>query len=257
MNRIVIGAVLLGGLTAATALSRTMEIETIVDGVYLRDSTQRAQIHDLTMTVESYSRKLTADGEVKEEKKFLKTDYLKDTLFQVHFHQYFLNGIRQDDAALLKEARADADRRRRGRSRDVNFNPVEVFYPEKRSNYEFTLKGVETREGYACYHIIADCLVEKDSLIEGEYWFETEGLNPACVQFHPAKLPNPLKQLDMEMWYAPDDAGRWLPIKFQLLGRGKVMLFIKFNFEVDEKYFDHRINTGLSESFFKETADEK
>ena len=31
-------------MIAATARSQTIEIETIVDGVYLRDSTQRAQI---------------------------------------------------------------------------------------------------------------------------------------------------------------------------------------------------------------------
>ena len=257
MNRFVVLAVVLAAMTAPPARSQTMETETIVDGVYLRDSTQRAQIKDLSMAVESYVRKLAGDGAVKEEKRFLKTDYFKDTLFRVDFHEFYLDGVRQDSAALTKQARADADRRRKGRSRDANINPTEVFYPRNRSNYEFTLKGTETREGRLCYHIGADCLVAKDSLLEGEYWFETEGMNLVYTEFHPAKLSGPLKQLDMQMWYAPGPEGYWLPMKFHLFGGGRAMLVIKFNFEVAERYFDHRVNTGLTDSFFKETTDEK
>jgi hypothetical protein len=253
-----------GGLLAAIVLAAgtaaadpSAGIETIVDGVYLRDSTQRAKIEDVTMSVESYSRKLAGDGTVKEEKRFLKTDYLKDTLFRVDFHEFYLDGIRQDSVALLKEVKADADRRRKGRNRDANINPLVAFYPAGRSHYEFTMKGTETREGRTCYHVAADCRVERDSLLEGDFWFETEGLNLVFVQFHPAKLPGPLKQLDMEIWYTPDTDGRWLPAKFHLLGRGRVMLFVTFNFAVDERYYDHRVNTGLADDFFKESANEE
>lgn len=251
----ILAAVVLAAATAAA--DPAMETETIIDGIYLRDSTQRAQVTDLTMSVESFSRKLAGDGSVKEEEKFLKTDFIKDTLFRVDFHEFYLDGLRQDSAALRKEIKTDADRRRKGRNRDANINPVAIFYPAAREDYEFSLKGIENREGRACYHIAADCLVEKDSLVEGDYWFETEGLNLVFVQFHPAKLPGPIKQLDMEIAFAPDSAGWWLPRRFHLFGRGKVMLFIKFNFEAEERYFDHRINTGLTDDFFKERADEK
>ncbi|MDD4051836.1 MAG: hypothetical protein PHR28_08065 [candidate division Zixibacteria bacterium] len=257
MNRFIVVAAVLAALTAPPARSQTIETEIIVDGVYLRDSTQRAQIKDMTMSVESYSRKLTGDGAIKEEKEFLKTDYMKDTLFRANFHEFYLDSVRQDSAALAGQARDDADRRREGRFRDANINPTEVFYPSHRSNYEFTLKGTETKEGRACYHIVADCLVDKDSLLEGEYWYETEGMNLVYAEFRPARLRGALKQLDMQMWYAPGPDGYWLPMKFHLLGRGRAMLVIKFNFEVAERYFDHKVNTGLTESFFKETTDEK
>lgn len=253
-----IGGILTAVVLAASAASDpAIETETVIDGIYLRDSTRQEQVMDLTMSVESFSRKLAGDGSVKEEKRFLKTDFIKDTLFRVNFHEFYLDGIRQDSAALRKEIKADADRRRKGRNRDANINPAAIFYPAARANYEFSLQGIENREGRACYHIAADCLVEKDSLVEGDYWFETEGLNLVFVQFHPARLPGPIKQLDMEIAFAPDSAGLWLPRRFHLFGRGKVMLFIKFNFEVEERYFDHRINTGLSDDFFKEREDEK
>jgi hypothetical protein len=257
MSRFIVVAAALAVMANLPARGQTIETETIVDGVYLRDSTQRAQIKDLTMAVESFSRKLTGDGAVKEEKRFLKTDYMMDTLFRADFHEFYLNGVRQDSAATVKQARDDADRRRQGRSRDANINPAEGFYPHRRSNYEFTLKDVETKEGRSCYHIIADCLMEKDSLLEGDYWFETDGLNLVYAEFHPAKLPGPLKQLDLQMGYAPGPDGYWLPAKLHLRGRGRVMLVIKFAFEVEERYFDHRINTGLTDNFFKETGDEK
>ena len=201
------------------------------------------------MTVESYSRKLTADGEVKEEKRFLKTDYIKDTLFRVHFQQFFLDGVRQDDAALLKEARAHADRRRQGRSRDANINPADVFYPSKRSNYEFTFKGVETREGRACYHLIADCLVKDDSLIEGEYWFETEGLNLVYVGVPSGQTSRPAQTARHADVVRPRPTRYVVAGQVPLFGRGKVMLLIKFNFEVDETVFrpsgQHRIDGKL------------
>ncbi|MEE9442537.1 MAG: hypothetical protein V3V99_07705 [candidate division Zixibacteria bacterium] len=41
-----------------------------------------------------------------------------------------------------------------------------------------------------------------------------------------------------------------------LRGRGKVMIFIKFNFEVEEFYFDYKINTGLTDNIFGEANNE-
>lgn len=242
-------------LCPGTARSETEpDIEKIVDGAYLRDSLNRAIMDDITFSAESYSRKLKGNGEVKEEKKYFKTYYFKDTLFRAEFLEYSKNGEKQSEKDLQKQIE---DLEKKGHLRDVTINPLRPFYPDARSDYRFNLLGVESKADYSCYHVTVECLIEDKELYEGDYWLETTNLNLVTAQFHPSKLPGPIKQLDMEMSYAPLDDGYWLPRRFHLFGRGRVMLFIKFNFEVEESYSDHLVNSGLTKDFFQEKSDEK
>ena len=231
-----------------------LETASIVEQVYLRDSLFRSEIRDLTFSAESYSRKLKGNGEVKEVKKYHKTYFFKDSLFQAEFLDYYKNGEKQSDKELRKAVK---EIKEKGRSRDATINTILPFYPAQRSDYLFNLIGVESVAGQTCYHLTVDCRLEDEELLEGDYWIETENFNPVLVRFHPSKLPGPIKQLDMEMTYAPIEEGYWLPERFHLYGRGKVMLFIKFYFEAEEIYSEHRINSGLSEDIFREESDEK
>lgn len=241
---------------ASISSAQNATIDDIVEGVYLRDSAKHAVITDLTMEAESYSRKLSGDGKVKEEKKFLKTYYFKRPLFKVVFHEYFLDGEKQSEKKLEDQIKDAKKRREKGRTRDATIDPLKLFYPDARGDYDFELVGIEQKEGVECYHITADCRLEDDKLLEGEFWFTTAGFNPVYVEFHPAKMPSVIKQLDMKRTYQEVVDGWWLPKHFYLRGRGKVMIFIKFNFAVEEFYSDYKINTGLDDSFFKEAEDE-
>lgn len=232
------------------------DTDEIVIKAYLRDSTSQATIDDMTMMAESYSRKQKKDGTIKEEKKFIKLYSFKDSLFKVEFLEFYLDGKKQD-ADKLKDATEDAaKRRRKGRSRDASANPMEPFHPDFRSYYRFSMPGIEKKRGYDCYHILVECRVEENDLVEGDYWFETSGMNLVHAEFHPVKMPSAIKELDMKMSYEPDDDGRWLPVRFHLLGRGRVLFFIKFYFEVEETYYDHKINQRLTDDYFKENRDE-
>lgn len=242
---------IIGGVSAQDAT-----VDEIVQGVYARDSAKRAAVSDLTMTAESYSRKLSGDGEVKEEKKFLKTYYFKPPQFKVEFHEYVLDGETQDKEKLREQIKEAKERREKGRTRDAAIEPLTMFHPDARGNYDFELIGVEDKEGVNCYHITADCRLEEDTLFEGDFWFTTDGFNPVHAEFHPAKMPSKIKQLDMKRTYKEAVDGWWLPEYFYLRGRGKVLIFIKFNFEVEEYYADYEINSGLDDSFFKEIEDE-
>lgn len=243
-------------LMAGVACAQDATADEIVQGAYERDSAMHAAISDLTMTAESYSRKLSGDGEVKEEKKFLKTYYFMRPLFKVDFHEYILDGVKQDEKKLDEQIKEAKERRKKGRTRDATIDPLKLFYPDARGDYTFELIGVEQKEGVSCYHIIADCQLEDDKLLEGEFWFTTEGFNPVHAEFHPAKMPSAIKRLNMKRTYAKAVDGWWLPKYFYLRGNGKVMIFIKFNFEVEEYYADYKINSGLDDSFFKEAEDE-
>ena len=118
------------------------------------------------------------------------------------------------------------------------------------------MPGVEVKHGCVAYHIVAECLTEDENLYEGDFWFEANWLNMVHAEFRPAKMPSKIKQLDMVKSFAPVEHGYWLPVGFSLRGRGKVMIFIKFNFAVEERYSKHKINVGLTDEFFAEDDDE-
>lgn len=246
-----------GGLVLGLAMTASaVDVGDVVEGAYRRDRLVRAEIVDLTMEAVSLSRKLTGDGSVKEEKKFLKTYYFKDSLFATSFHEYYLDGVKQDEKKLIEQVREDEQRRSKGRGRDASIDPLAPFSPKNRQNYRFTLLDDESRQGADCYHVNAECLVEDENLLEGDFWFDREGFNLVYAEVHPAELTSPLKQLDMVQSRKRHESGYWLPDRFYLRGRGKVMLVIKFAFEVEEKYSNHRLNGGLSDELFKEKGDE-
>lgn len=234
-----------------------LEIEEVIAGAYVRDSISRAEVGAMTMQAESYSRKLGGDGEVKEEKKFIKDYYFKDSLFKEVYLEYYLDDQKQSDEELQKQIEEAADRRRKGRNRDASIRPMIPFYPENREHYIFSMPGVEMQHGCVCYHIVAECRADDENLLEGDYWFETNNLNLVYAEFRPAKMPSKIKQLDMTMSYAPVEHGFWLPVGFHLRGRGKVLVFIKFNFEVEEKYSQHKVFVELNDDFFTEAGNEK
>lgn len=233
----------------------SLDVDQIIRGAVRQDSITRTGAGAWEMDAVSYVRKLGGDDEVKEEKKFLKTYYFKDSLFKAEFHEYYLDGRLQSQKELDKEIRKAAERRKKGRGRDASVNPMEPFYPENRDKYIFTLVGTELTHGCIAYHIIADCLVEDENLFEGDFWFEINHLNLLHAEFHPAKLPSKIKKLDMIKDYAPVEAGYWLPVGFRLHGKGQVLLLIKFNFAVEERYSGWEVNRDLPDSFFEENHD--
>ena len=239
-------------IVAAAASTHGATIDEIVTMAYTADSTKHAQISDLTMMVESYTRKLDGDDKVKEEKRFLKKYYYRDSRFHEQLLEYYLENERQDQKALEDQIKDNNERRKKGRMRDASIDPMKLFYPDRRGDYDFALIGDETREGYDCWHITADCNVEDENMMEGDFWIEKQGGNVAYCDFHPAKMPSKIKNLDMQRQFIPTESGFWLPTYFHLKGNGKVMIFIKFNFEVEEYYQDYDINTGFDDAIFEE-----
>ncbi len=244
-------------LAAGAVYGQTqLDIEQVIAQACRRDSLTRADVRDLVMSAESYSRTLKSDGKIKEEKKFCKTYFIKDSLSRTEFHEYYLDGQRQSAEELEKQIKEDEKRRKGGSNRDASVNSVMLFYPQNRQHYIFSMPGIEVRQGYTCYHVKADCLEENENLLEGDFWFEVDNFNLVEADFHPTQLPTAIRKLDMAMIYAPTETGYWLPRSFRLKGKGRALLIIKFNFEVEEKYSQHKINVGLTDDFFAEDAHE-
>ncbi len=257
MRKIISTGVVLLCLAAPVFGQAVLDIEQVIEKAYQVDHSFRTETADFTMMVESISKSLKGDGSVKEEKRFIKKYYYKSDLFKQEFLEFYLDGEKQDDGELADQVKAAKDRKKKGRGRDGSINCLKPFYPDQRTDYLFSMPGVEKKKGYDCYHIIADCRLEDDQLLEGDYWFETENLHIVYAEFRPAKMPSKIKNLEMEMEYAPIGDGVWLPKRFHLKGNGKVMIFIKFRFEVDETFSDYQLNSGLTDDMFKEAGDKK
>ena len=234
-----------------------LDLEEVIPGVYVRDSITRAEIGVMSMDVESYVRSLKGDGEVKEEKQYARKYFIQDTLLKIEFINYYKDGVLQDEEELQKQIKAERDRRKQGRNRDASVNPLQPFFPQNRQYYAFSMPGIERQHGCVCYHVVADCLVDNEDMLEGDYWIEVNHLNLVHAEFRPARMPSKIQQLDMTKSYAPVEYGYWLPVGFHLIGRGKVLIFIKFNFEVEEKYLRHKIHVEVADDFFVEDDDEK
>ncbi len=233
----------------------TPPVQGIISGAWKTDSIQRSEINTLTMTAESFVRRLSGDGDVKEEKQFLKNYTFHDTALAVEFVEFYLDGVPQSEDKLRAEAEDAAKRRKEGKSRDASIRPLTAFAPDIRTHYSYNLMGIEPIRGFTCYHITAAYDGKDEEIYEGDFWIETESLHLVKAELRPSELPGPLKQLDMSFTYAPQD-GWWLPQSFHLHGRGRAMLVISFHFEVEERYTDHRVNVPIDHSKFEEAGDE-
>jgi len=242
--------IIIGLILAGIASGQMLELNQIIDSVYIRDSLQKSRINDLVISAESYQRKLDSDGNIKEEKKFDKTIYSFDTLYFEEYLTYFKNGEKQSDSERDKEAEKIREKQNKGESRNASTSPLEIFYPDKRSGYSFSLVGIEAESECECYHVRAKSKVDKSDFFDGDFWFDHNTLRPVLVEFRPAKMPGPIKELEMSLAYDTVASGIYLPARFNLRGRGKALWVFGFHFGAEELYSGYRINTGAAQEFF-------
>lgn len=250
MKRLVIILLLLG--SAGISAGQASPIETIVEGVYLRDSLMRSRMDDMTMAAETIYLRLKDDGSVKYEKRYLKTYYFKGDQHKAEFLEYYLDGVRQDEKAIKDEVKEAKEREKKGRNRDASINPLRLFYPESRADYTFTLAGTESKGEFTCFHVVAESKKDDDKILEGDFWVDTDSLRLIQTDFHPSAMPTTIKYLDMTMTYGPAADGFWLLQKFHMSLAGKALLVFKFKVSVDETYSNHKVNTSLADDLFRE-----
>jgi hypothetical protein len=248
--------------SSAATFGQEPEIDNIVAGIYVRDSVVDDAITDMSMTALVYSRKLDGDGSIKEEDRFYKTYYFKDSLYKVDYAEYVLPGsdVTPDEEAKLQKKAAERakearKRRKKGRARDANIDALRPFAPGVRSYYRYALVGIEELDGLPCYHVTAQTDSQDVTFYVGDWWFETESLNPVYARFTSSKLPSKMSIFDMEMNWMPTSTGYWLPGRFYVHGKGQVLILIKFHFEGEEIFSDYKINQGYPDSFFREEED--
>ena len=258
-------AVALVVLMTTTVCSQTVEEgidpEALIDQILLVEQAQREAISDLVMDAEFLEGKREDNGEFKEKEQFIKkiyVKYLQDTaLYHEEYLEYHKEGEQQEQKELEKQAEERIEQRRKRNTRNVGFPMLRPFYAEQRENYDITYAGVaaEKIEGRVCHRFIVTALGEDPEMINGNYYFEAESFHLVHVDFEPAKLTKKmmfrLSQLDMSITYEPLVDDYWLPVRFEIQGKGRAALFFGVNFAAIEYYRNHQLNTGLDIAIFE------
>ena len=98
-----------------------------------------------------------------------------------------------------------------------------------------------------------------DSLINGDYYFESDGFHLVRVDFSPSKLVKrsmfKMNEMKMALTFGPAVEGYWLPAKFQIQMRAKAMWVIGIKVSGTEEYRNARVNTGIDDKLFEVTDD--
>ena len=134
---------------------------------------------------------------------------------------------------------------------------IDPFLPENSDIYNVKYLGLDNEEvpGQVCHHFHVKAVNEDETLINGDYYFESNSFNMIKVDFSPAKLVKKtmfkMKNLNMSILLSPTPEGYWLPSRFDIEGKGKAMFFIGVNFSGTEYYRNPVINGGIDDSVFE------
>lgn len=138
------------------------------------------------------------------------------------------------------EERRDDQRRRGRRGLDMARDEVLPFSPEKRSGYDFTLKGAAELEGAPVIVLQSRSKVRSEEKLEGLYYIDPETHDVLRAELTLAKKPGPLKRMEMEIDF------RVLPEGHQVMTRAVMRMHIglvvkNYRIEAVETYSDHQI----------------
>jgi len=247
------------------APSQTITLDEIITRARAAAERQRAQVRDIRFDSELKERRLTDAGEVKEEKRFLKQIYMAtgaDTASRMRLHEKFLvfykDNTLQDEDALLDEISDKIERKKKRKGNDLATSLAEVFDPKHRDAYTFAYRGIDNHmaPGFACHVVEVKPKLANDTVdrIVGALYVDTATCHIAYADFRPNKLPSNLmfkiKDMQMQMRYAPTEDGIWLPTRFELNGKATAGLFFGIRFQTVETYLNPVINSGFGDSLF-------
>ncbi|MBK7141882.1 MAG: hypothetical protein IPH75_07365 [bacterium] len=264
MKRILI---VFGMMLAALSVSaQTESPEQLIEKIVQVDKAQRAQVKDLVVLSEYIKGEEKDDGTFEEKVRFNKRisiKYLADTALM---HEEYLSGIKEgkpmSDKDCQDAAKEDREKKKRRATPNISYPMLKPFYPEKREIYTIDYLGVagERVDGYLCHYFKVTAKEPADTLLNGDYFFDTESLHLVRVTFSPSALVNrtmfKMSKMNMALNYLPTAEGYWIPTQFSFNMKAKAMWLISVPTAATETYSEPIINGGVPDSLF-EVKDEE
>jgi hypothetical protein len=235
--------------------------EAIIQRILAVEAEQRTRLNDVSLDAEYIEGEQRSDGTFKEKVRFMKRIYIKyltDTAwYREDYVQYYKDGKLQKPEDRDKEARDRAEKKKRRKAFDISYPMLKPFMHQHRSQYDIAYQGISPDKinNYTCHRFTVKAKEESDTLISGEFYFESEGFHLVKVDFSPAKLVKRtmfrLSNLKMSIQYGPNSDNFWLPTRFDITGKGKAMWLIGVEFAGTEYYRNPVVNSGLKDKLFE------
>lgn len=254
-------------LVASAALGQPgNDQESLIARILEVDKQQRDQIKNLVLTADYSKGEEDDQGKYVEKASFTKKvsiKYLADTALM---HEDFINcwkeGKQQSDKDCQKAAEEDMEKKRRRATPNIAYPILRPFYASHRPLYNIEYRGVagERVNEYLCHHFSVTAKEPSDTLINGDYYFDTESMHLVRVTFSPAKLVSramfKMSEMEMGLNYLPDASGFWLPTDFNFRMKAKAMWVINVPTVATERYSNFVVNAGVDDKLF-EVSDAK
>ncbi|MBD3403926.1 hypothetical protein GF420_13625 [candidate division GN15 bacterium] len=246
--------------------SEGIDPEALIDRILKVYHDQRAKLSTVTLDA------VYAEGEMKDDEGFVEKErfekkiylkYLEDTvLYHEQYVAYYKDDELQEEKKLREAARDRQKKKRDRKAYDISYPMLKPFFPETRATYTITYDGTaeEPSEGFLCHVFTVKANEEVDTLLEGQWYFDSETFHLARVEFAPARLVKKtmfkLNKLDMTLLQAPAAEGIWLPRRFELVGKGKAAFLFGVSFAGQEYYRNPQINVEIPDSLFVEETND-
>lgn len=261
-----IASFLVAGTIRAQESASGIDPEALIRQILQIDSEQQARLKDAVFDAEYIEGETKEDGTFEEKTRFMKLisiKYLPDTAwFHEQYVQYYEDGKLQNDDDCRKAAKERLEKKKRRGAMDIAYPMIRPFTPRHRALYTISYQGIAPEKigNYTCHKFSVNAIEPADSLINGDYYFESDGFHLVKVDFSPSKLVKrsmfKMSEMKMSLTYGPTGDDFWLPQKFQIHMRAKAMWVIGIKVSGTEEYRNARVNTGVEDKLF-EVANDK
>ena len=260
---IVVGAGLLW-LCPIVAKAQLVPIDSLVASIRHGLTECDSQIVELTFVSTLRERELRDDGSIKKEKSFKLRHFVRDTISREVLEAMWEDG-QPVSSSTLQDEREKRDKERAKREMkgsegndDDNSQSASVMEPFSASHvkdYEFPAAVSDSVGDMACWKITVAPTRKDEELVKGYVWIEQSTGRPIREEYDMAKRPGPIKDFGILMEHGQIAGHCAFPSLFRLHAKGKALLLIKFNVDVEMRLDSVQVNPGLPDSLFAGSAD--
>lgn len=246
-------------LTASPANAQSVSVDSLVASVRQTLAECDSQIVEMTFVSTLRERELRDDGSIKKEKLSKSRYFVRDKVSREVLEAMWEDGQLVSESEL-KDEREKRDKERAKREKKRNDGDdgddsrsatvMEPFNPEHVNNYAFPEAVADSIGNIACWKITVAPTREDKVLVKGYAWVEQGTGRPAREEYDMANRPGPVKDFGIVMEHLPIMGRCAFPDLFRLHVRGKALLLIKFNVDVEMRLDSVQVNPGLPDSLF-------
>lgn len=251
-----VGLICLG---ASPAKAQSVTVDSIVASVRQTLAECDSQIVEMTFVSTLRERELRDDGSIKKEKLTKSRYFVRGEVSREVLEAMWEDGQPVSESKFKDEReKRDKERAKREKKRTEgddgddsrSATVMEPFSPDHVSNYTFPEAVADSIGAIACWKVTVAPTREDKVLVKGFAWVEQGTGRPVREEYDMANRPGAVKDFGIVMEHVPIAGHCAFPKLFQLHVRGKALLLIKFNVDVEMRLDSVQVNPGLPDSLF-------